>query len=455
MIRSASVILLLPLLAGCDRPETTPPISAPQTSPLNGLFVLQDTKTARVSSWDRTGGNNDFVAIGPGETKALADISGAGIIRRFFVSMIASDRMRLRKLVLRMYWDGEKSPCVEVPLGDFFGSGLGTLRRFHSIAVDVNPGFSLLDFDGMVSYLPMPFAKGARITVENDGGVADVTFYYHIDYETLPASAVPPASVGHLHAQWRRDPHTAVAAGKPKNSQFGNMTIANTTGDANFVVLEAAGHGNFVGLFLTVDNIAGSWYGEGDDMIFIDGAKWPPTYPGSGHEEIFGAGAVPDEEFSGEYTGFYLIENLKGAWGGKNQMYRFYINDPIRFRKSIRFTIEHGHDNNFENDYTSTAFWYQDEPHKAFPALPPAAQRLPAWPAGVAQAIELETHTRLQVATPVSPGVVPLSAHDFTAWNALEGARDKDFRALRYDDFVRDVNASEAILKPYPQYKRQ
>jgi hypothetical protein len=134
VIRSVSIILLLPLLAGCDRPETTPPISAPQTSPLNGLFVLQDTKTARVSSWDRSGGNNDFVAIAPGETKALADISGAGVIRRFFVSMIASDRMRLRKLVLRMYWDGEKSP-----------------------------GFSLLDFDGMVSYLPMPFAKGARI----------------------------------------------------------------------------------------------------------------------------------------------------------------------------------------------------------------------------------------------------------------------------------------------------
>ena len=105
-------------------------------------------------------------------------------------------------------------------------------------------------------------------------------------------------------------------------------------------------------------------------MIFVDGAKWPPTYPGTGHEETFNAGCCPDEEFWGFYTGFYLIENLTGNFGGKNQMYRFYVNDPVRFKKSIRVMIEHGHANNFENDYTSTAFWYQKEPHKAFPPMP-------------------------------------------------------------------------------------
>ena len=143
-------------------------------SPLDSLFLLQHTKTLRVSSWDRSGGNNDFVSVAPGQTRTLAEISGTGVIRRIFFGVSAPDRMKLRKLVLRMYWDGHREPCVEVPLGDFFGSGLGTLRRFHSATVDVNPGFSILDFDGMVTYLPMPFGRGARVTVENDGGLRDV-----------------------------------------------------------------------------------------------------------------------------------------------------------------------------------------------------------------------------------------------------------------------------------------
>src|SRR5260370_18951789 len=122
-------------------------------------------------------------------------------------------------------------------------------------------------------------------------------------------------------------------------------------------------------------------------MIFIDGDQWPPSYPGTGTEEIFDAGCCPDEEFWGPYTGFYLIENLNGKWGGKNQMYRFYLNNPVHFRKSIRGTLEHGHANNFENDYTTTAFWYQKEPHLAFPTIPASIARLPRWPATVAAAI--------------------------------------------------------------------
>ena len=99
-----------------------------QGVPLDGLYLLKDTKTLRVSSYDTTGGNHDWVPIAPGETKTLFDVSGGGIIRRFYMAPLAADRMRYRKLVLRMYWDGEKDPSVEVPLGDFFGAGLGTLR---------------------------------------------------------------------------------------------------------------------------------------------------------------------------------------------------------------------------------------------------------------------------------------------------------------------------------------
>jgi len=415
---------------------------------LDNLFVLRDTKTARISSYDSSGGNTDFIQIPPGETKTLAEITGTGIIRRFYVAPFAGDRMRYRKLILRMYWDGQKDPCVEVPIGDFFGSGLGTLRYFHSIVMDVNPGFSGFDFDAMVSYLPMPFAKGARITLENDGDVKEFVLWYHIEYEQYPEGGLP-ANSGRLHAQWRRVPKTPVRAGTPKNTQLGADHQVNTTGEDNYVVLDAEGRGSYVGLYLTVDNLTGEWYGEGDDMIFIDGAKWPPTYPGTGHEEIFNSGASPDREFWGLYTGLYLIENLHGAWGGKSQMYHFYVNEPVIFQKSIRVTIEHGHNNNFENDYTSTAFWYQADPHKVFPPMPPAKTRLPAWPEGVAAAIDKETELRRQVASTLSSGTIRLDKEDRVKWEQLEAARNKEFRELRYQDFIRDVNAMEKIVGRY------
>jgi hypothetical protein len=423
-------------------------IALGEPRPFDNLFVIRDTKTMRISSWDRSGGNADFIKIGPGETKTLADIPGTGIIRRFYMAPYAGDRMRGRKVILRIYWDGQKDPCVEVPLGDFFGSGLGSLRQFHSAAMDVNPGFDGFDFDGMVSYLPMPFAKGARITVENDGGIKDYILYYHIEYEQLAEGQLPP-NTGRFHAQWRQVLRTPVRAGAQKNKQEGGGY--NLSGDDNYVVLDAEGRGTYVGLFLTVDNLPGGWYGEGDDMIFIDGAKWPPTYPGTGHEEIFNAGACPDKEFSGLYTGFYLIEDLKTPWRGKNQMYHFYMNEPVEFQKSIRVTIEHGHNNNFENSYTSTAFWYQIEPHKAFPRVPAAKDRVALWPEGVAEALDKETALRGEVAGILSSGRLKLSAEDGAKWRQLEIARNKEFHALKYDDFIRDVNATDQIAEKYRQ----
>jgi hypothetical protein len=417
---------------------------AAQTAPLDDLFRIRDSTTSRISSANLKGNNSDWVIVAPGETKTLARISGAGVVRRFYMAPLAGDRMRYRKSVLRMYWDGAKSPCVEVPLGDFFGSGLGTLRYFHSAVVDVNPGFQGWDFDGMVSYFPMPFEKGALITLENDGNVAGFHLWYHIDVEDFSGGTLPAGS-GRFHAQWRREPRTAVHEGNPKNTTVGNAAVENATGEENFLVLDAEGHGNYVGLFLTVDNLAGGWYGEGDDMIFVDGAAWPPTYAGTGHEEIFNSGCCPDVEFWGAYTGFYVIENRDARWGGKNQMYRFYVNDPVRFRKSIRVTVEHGHANNFENDYTSTAFWYQHDPHKQFPSLPAAAQRLPVWPPGVQEAMEKE----LELQQRLSKEKIKISEADQKQWDALTRDRNQAFRALRYPEYLRAVAAMEAVIKRY------
>jgi hypothetical protein len=183
-----------------------------------------------------------------------------------------------------------------------------------------------------------------------------------------------PEGLGRFHATWNRVNKT-----EPVGENI-NITLhdaRNTTGAENYVLLDAEGRGTLAGIFLNIDNTMGNWYGEGDDMIFIDGEEWPPSYHGTGSEEIFGGGACPTDEYAGPYTGFHLIGNLD--YTGKVSMYRFYVNDPVRFQKSIRMTIEHGHANNIANDYSSTAFWYQADPHKPFRALLPAAERHPAW----------------------------------------------------------------------------
>ncbi len=333
------------------------------------MMYLEDAQSARVSSFDRSGDNVDFRAIKPGETLELANIEGAGCIRHVYFTIWPTEHY-LRELVLRMYWDGETTPCVEVPFGDFFGLGQERPRFFRSLMVTVNPGAGgVAGTIGFNSYFPMPFEKGARLTLTNEGPDTVGAVWYHIDYEKLRHV---DKDVGRFHAQWRRENPTTAVGDHP------NVTIhdgKNMDGAENYVILDAEGQGNLAGYFLNVDNLVGGSYGEGDDMIFIDGEPWPPSFHGTGTEEIFGGGACPNTEYAGPYTGFYLVGNRD--FSGKVGMYRFFVTDPIRFKKSIRVTLEHGHANNFANDYASTVFWYQTEPHKAFPPLPPAADRLP------------------------------------------------------------------------------
>jgi len=335
------------------------------------LMQLSDNTTGRISSFNREGRNSDFFPIQPGQTLELAALDGAGIIRHFYAAIWGGEHY-LRDLVLRAYWDGSDVPCVEVPFGDFFGLGHERPRFFTSLMVTVNPGdLGVFGVFGFNNYFPMPFASGARLTLTNEGAEPVAAVWYHIEFEKM--QQLPP-DLGRFHATWNRVNKT-----KPIGENI-NITLheaQNTTGADNYVVLDAEGHGTLAGIVLNIDNSMGNWYGEGDDMIFIDGEGWPPSYHGTGSEEIFGGGACPSAEYAGPYTGFHLIGNLD--FTGKVSMYRWYVNDPVRFRKSIRMTIEHGHANNIANDYSSTAFWYQDEPHKAFRPLPAAAERHPAW----------------------------------------------------------------------------
>jgi D-arabinan exo alpha-(1,3)/(1,5)-arabinofuranosidase (non-reducing end) len=349
--------------------------------PWAGLFSARDARSHRSSSWDRTGANQDFIRIGPGETAVLLDVEGAGCVMHLYCALVLPDLTEYRDAILRCYWDGSDTPSVEVPLGDFFGIAHARIREFTSLAMAVNPGVG--GTHGLNCYFPMPYADGARITLENRGGnpLGGVlgAFWFHVDCERYEVP--PPAGTYRFHAGYRQERPTTAVGDEPNVTLHG---ATNLTGADNYLALDTAGTGRMVGLLLEVRNRQGqTWYGEGDDMVFIDGERWPPSIHGTGTEEIFGGGACPATEYAGPYTGFHLIESPR--FDGLIGMYRWYLSDPIHFATGIRWSIEHGHANNFANDYASVAYWYQ-EPLATLPPLPAAVDLRPPLGADYQQA---------------------------------------------------------------------
>jgi len=337
-----------------------------------------------VSSWDTHGGNADFVVLKSGEKATLCDITGAGVIRHIWCTMATRDNpFYARTTVLRASWDGASTPCVEAPIGDFFGIGHGIVKDFWSLPLSM----SAQDGRGFNCFFPMPFASRARIEVANESDAAMI-FYSYVDYEEHDRI---DDGLGRFHAQWRREnPTRGWAEGRYDDNivagQFGELrkkvwSTPNLDGKENYVILEAQGRGHYVGCNLNIDCFSrqpNDWYGEGDDMIFIDGEVWPPSLHGTGTEDYFNTAFSPRSEFCAPYHGVTVYSGTDDwPWKGKSSLYRFHIEDPVMFEKSIRVTIEHGHANSLSNDYSSTAYWYQTEPHAPFPALPPAADRLP------------------------------------------------------------------------------
>ena len=319
---------------------------------LADLPRLKDFSAARQSSYDPTGGNADGRhdwPMQPGETRTIGEIEGAGAITHLWITIASPDSKHLKNIVLRMYWDGEKDPSVESPIGDFFG--LGNNRYYQYACLPIQIGTD----KGLNCFWRMPFSNGARITVTNDGPVPCRAFYYYVDYQKYDAV---PKNAGRFHAQYRQE--YPCAPGQ------------------NYVFLEAQGRGHYVGCNLSVHLRAGAWWGEGDDMIYIDGAEKPALH-GTGSEDYFcGAwayGESPPMTFSDLYFGCPLIDGghkRNALWN----VYRYHLEDPIPFTKSIKVTIEHGHANNRKDDFSSVAYWYQTEPHVAFPPLPKSEQRM-------------------------------------------------------------------------------
>jgi hypothetical protein len=301
---------------------------------------------------------NPYVRIQPGETFTLAEIDGPGAIQHIWMTPAGNWRFS----ILRIYWDNEKEPSVECPVGDFFGMGWGSYAQLTSLAVCVNPG------SAFNCYWMMPFRKKCRITMENTGDTDPMTLYYQIDY-TL--TEVPP-DAAYFHAQYRR-------------------LNPNVTSDYT-IVDGIRGKGHYVGVYMAWGVNNNGWWGEGEIKFFMDGDTRFPTICGTGTEDYFcgsydfdtrkknpaGVEEVNYTEFCTPYAGLHQVIRGDGHYNVMQRfgMYRWHIMDPIRFEKDLRVTIQDlgwRHGGRYlpqKSDIASVCFWYQTEPHAKFPQIP-------------------------------------------------------------------------------------
>lgn len=291
---------------------------------------------------------NPFIIINPKETFTLAEIDESGCIQHIWMTPTGNWRYS----ILRIYWDDEKEPSVECPVGDFFGMGWGEYAHLNSLAVCVNPG------SAFNCYWQMPFRKKCKITMEN---LADtpMRLYYQIDYCLTEV----PEDAGYFHAQFRR-------------------TNPVPYKDVYTIVDGIKGKGHYVGTYMAWQVNNNRWWGEGEIKFFMDGDKQFPTICGTGTEDYFCGSYNFDRggkyiEFSTPYAGLHQVIRPDGTYRANQRfgMYRWHITDPIRFEKDLKVTIQDlgwRADRRYlaqRSDISSVAFWYQQEPHKIFPKL--------------------------------------------------------------------------------------
>lgn len=323
----------------------------------------QAYKSLKQSSYDTTGGNSDRWPIPGGAVKEVFTVQGAGVITHVWFTIAARSGDHLKELVLRAYWDGAAKPSVEVPIGDFFGLNLGAYQIYESQYLACSPGRSLN------CYFAMPYRSSARLTVTNEGTQDVNSFYSNIDYMSVPRL---PDDALYFHAQYRQAaPCVPVASAGPK---------VNLDGRNNYVYMETRGRGHLMGVTLGVLQNANGWWGEGDEMIFVDDES-KPAINGTGSEDYFlGSwdfggrdGAIP---FGYAMYGAPLIVNAERT-GGRYCCYRWHGDNPVTFERYLRHTMEHGHANDRGDNFFSCAYWYQTTPFTDFPPLPPVATRIP------------------------------------------------------------------------------
>ena len=370
-------------------------------STLSALARLHRGRSGRASSWDQSGRNKDYWLIEPGVTAVLADLRGPGAITHIWVTSFCrrvigpsiqnpelhadvapvtemenaigvnweiNDPDYYRKVLLRFTWEDSDRPAVLVPLGDFFGIGHGMPGSYNSIpfVISSRPQEEKT-FGGTASmncYFTMPFNTAAKVEIVNENDV-HLGLFFHIDYDLYPESI---ADIAYFHASWAYANPTVgwgdeIAVNTPEVNSIVNDD------SANYVIADIRGRGHFVGCNMSVAHFQGTWWGEGDDVIFVDDFD-EPTILGTGSEDYFNH-AWGMQRNASLYSGTILHE---GDTDGYKVSYRIHIADPILFNTGIKVTMEHGHGNHLSDSWASTAYWYQDAPGSDL-TVPPADQR--------------------------------------------------------------------------------
>jgi hypothetical protein len=313
------------------------------------------------------------VQIPPGETYTIAEVEGAGTIVRIWMTIMQPIPGAIENfnhaLVLRFYWDGESTPSVEVPFGAFFGVPWGTYTHYVAEPLSCTSG-------GYNCRFPMPFSEGFRIEITNEAGTTCPALFFQVEVLEQDEQPAPLR----FHAQWRREHPT----------QYGSP----------YRVLEAEGEGHFAGMHLWMQN-AERWLNPGEmiaryqetgnllsalfpqalgmgmlegwESIYVDGESGP-SIPGTGNEDYFNSGFYFSK---GAYSAPHWGSTVRSYLTSRCAAYRFHIDDPVPFHRSIVVDMDHGYTNQVKTDYSSVAYWYQTEPHASFPALLPLSTRLP------------------------------------------------------------------------------
>lgn len=311
--------------------------------------------------------NRDNFRVGPGQTHVLMDRKGPGVITHIWLTFLGPEVQNWapqgsanhQEMLLRIYWDDNPKPAIEAPVGDFFANCFGKRSQVISVPVVVE------DADSYNCFWRMPFRKSARVEIVNQSAKNINLLYYNIDWIKLDKLA---KDTPYFYAQYRQE--YPVEHGK------------------DYTILETTGKGHYVGTVMAVRSRSPSWFGEGDERIYIDGEK-EPSIQGTGTEDYF-LSAWGLQTTSTPYAGTPYFDQW-GIVGGHTSAYRWHLNDPIVFQKGIKVAIEHwgwiGADENKENramswneredDFSSVAFWYQQGP-STFTARAPENRTLPS-----------------------------------------------------------------------------
>ncbi len=289
-------------------------------------------------------------AIKPGQTTTILKVDGERAITAIKVKMdlpgsdkdkdiprdlvLQIQRDILRDLVLRITWDGEDSPSVFTPLGDFFGSAPG-VNKYKSLPLGMTD-------KGFYCYWYMPFASSALVEVSNNGQ-AEHSVSFEITHAPLKR---PIAELGRFHACWHRD---------------ANLPSDPDRRAIDWTLLKVRGLGRFVGVELHVWNPKGGWWGEGDEKFYVDGEKFPSTF-GTGSEDYFGYAWCNPTEFGNCYHN----QTIGSGNRGHISVNRWHITDNLPFQRSFEGAIEKYYPNDRPTLYDCVAYWYQAEPHTSW-----------------------------------------------------------------------------------------